>query len=516
VSDGKPPAAPQNAQAGAEHHGKPADRCVMVIFGASGDLTKRKLVPSLYHLAQKQLLPKEFALLGCAIEKISVDEFRKQLRADLIEFGETTNECKFCDWLIERTYYVSGDFKDPGFYQGLKPLLEGIDGRHGTGGNYFYYLATAPALFGEVVKHLGDAGLTNQEGGHWRRVVIEKPFGHDLESARGLNQEVGRVLSENQIYRIDHYLGKETVQNILIFRFSNGIFEPVWNRRYIDHVQITVAETLGVEQRGGYYDHAGATRDMVPNHILQLVSLTAMEPPVSFHADAVRDEQAKILHAIQPLAPEDVLTRAVRGQYGNGEIDNQGVPAYRAEANVAPDSNTETFVALKLSIDNWRWADVPFYIRTGKRMSKRVTEVAIQFRRAPFVLFRDTPVEKLWPNLLVLHIQPDEGISLRFGAKVPGIAVDIGPVNMDFRYSDYFGNEPSTGYERLLYDCMTGDATLFQRADMVEAGWSAVQPLLDVWKALPPRHFPNYAAGTWGPKEADELMARDKRAWRNP
>jgi glucose-6-phosphate 1-dehydrogenase len=516
VSDAKLPAAPQNGQAGVEGHGKPADRCVMVIFGASGDLTKRKLVPSLYHLAQKQLLPKEFALLGCAIEKIGEDEFRKQLRADLTEFGETPNDCKFCDWLIERTYYSPGDFKDPNYYQSLKPLLESIDAKHGTGGNYFYYLATAPALFGEVVQRLGDAGLTNQEGAHWRRVVIEKPFGHDLESARGLNREVGRVLDENQIYRIDHYLGKETVQNILIFRFSNGIFEPVWNRRYIDHVQITVAETLGVEQRGGYYDHAGATRDMVPNHILQLVTLTAMEPPVSFGADAVRDEQAKILHAIQPLAPEEVLTRAVRGQYGGGEIENQKAPAYRAEANVAPDSNTETFVALKLSIDNWRWADVPFYIRTGKRMSKRVTEIAIQFRRAPFVLFRDTPVEKLWPNLLVLHIQPDEGISLRFGAKVPGIAVDIGPVNMDFRYSDYFGNEPSTGYERLLYDCMTGDATLFQRADMVEAGWSAVQPLLDVWKALPPRHFPNYAAGTWGPKEADELMARDKRAWRNP
>jgi glucose-6-phosphate 1-dehydrogenase len=516
VSDGKPPAAPQNAPAGAEPHGKPADRCVMTIFGASGDLTKRKLIPSLYHLAQKQLLPKEFALLGCAIEKMTEEEFRKQLRADLIEFGETPNDCKFCDWLIERTYYSSGDFRDPKYYESLKTLLESIDAKHGTGGNYFYYLATAPALFGEVVQHLGDAGLTNQEGGHWRRVVIEKPFGHDLESAKGLNREVGRVLSENQIYRIDHYLGKETVQNILIFRFSNGIFEPVWNRRYIDHVQITVAETLGVEQRGGYYDHAGATRDMVPNHILQLVTLTAMEPPVSFGADAVRDEQAKILHAIQPLAPEDVLTRAVRGQYGDGEIDGQKAPAYRTEANVAPDSNTETFVALKLSIDNWRWADVPFYIRTGKRMSKRVTEIAIQFRRAPFVLFRDTPVEKLWPNLLVLHIQPDEGISLRFGAKVPGIAVDIGPVNMDFRYSDYFGNEPSTGYERLLYDCMTGDATLFQRADMVEAGWSVVQPLLDVWKALPPRHFPNYAAGSWGPKEADELMARDKRSWRNP
>ncbi len=499
----------------AEPQGRPADRCVMLIFGASGDLTKRKLLPSLYHLAQKKLLPKEFALLGCSIETISEDEFRKQLRADLVEFGGAPEPCSFCDWLIERTYYYSGDFRDPKTYQGLKASLETIDAKHGTCGNYFYYLATAPSLFGEVVKHLGEAGLTEQDNGHWRRVVIEKPFGHDLESAKALNREIGHVLAENQIYRIDHYLGKETVQNILVFRFSNGIFEPIWNRRYIDHVQITVAETLGVEQRGGYYDHAGATRDMVPNHILQLVTLTAMEPPISFGADAVRDEQSKILHAIQPLAPEDVLTRAVRGQYGDGNVEGEAVPAYRSEPNVAPESQTETFVALKLSIDNWRWADVPFYIRTGKRMPKRVTEIAIQFRRAPFVLFRDTPVEKLSPNLLVLHIQPDEGISLRFGAKVPGISVDIGAVNMDFHYTDYFGNEPSTGYERLLYDCMTGDATLFQRADMVEAGWSAVQPALDVWKALPPRNFPNYAAGTWGPKDSDDLMARDKRAWKN-
>jgi glucose-6-phosphate 1-dehydrogenase len=305
------------------------------------------------------------------------------------------------------------------------------------------------------------------------------------------------------------------VQNILVFRFSNGIFEPIWNRRYIDHVQITVAETLGVEQRGGYYDGAGALRDMVPNHILQLVTLTAMEPPISFGADAVRDEQSKILHAIVPPAPEDVLTRAVRGQYGEGAVNGAQLPAYRNEPHVAPDSNTETFVALKLSIDNWRWADVPFYVRTGKRLASRLTEVAIQFRRAPFVLFRDTPVENLAANSLVLHIQPDEGISLRFGAKVPGIQVNVGAVNMDFHYQDYFGNEPSTGYERLLYDCMTGDATLFQRADMVEAGWSVVQPVLDVWKALPPRSFPNYKSGSWGPKEADELMARDHRHWRN-
>ena len=486
----------------------------MVIFGASGDLTKRKLLPALYNLAKKHLLPSDFALVGCAIEEISEDDFRERVRHDLIEFGGAKERCPFCEWLLGRLYYVHGDFRKPETYAQLKSVLSDVDQKHGTGGNYFYYLATSPNLFGEVIQQLGAAGLTAENDGHWRRVVIEKPFGRDLDSARALNRQVSAVLGENQIYRIDHYLGKETVQNILVFRFSNGIFEPIWNRRYIDHVQITVAETLGVEQRGAYYENAGALRDMVPNHILQLVSLTAMEPPISFHADAVRDEQSKTLRAIQPLAPEDVLTRAVRGQYGPGTIEGHNVPAYRSEPNVAPDSQTETYVALKLSIDNWRWADVPFYIRTGKRLASRVTEVAIQFRRAPFVLFRETPVERLAPNLLVLHIQPDEGISLRFGAKVPGIQVDIGAVDMDFRYQDYFGNEPSTGYERLLYDCMTGDATLFQRADMVEAGWSVVQPILDVWRALPPRNFPNYPAGSWGPKEAEELMARDHRNWR--
>jgi glucose-6-phosphate 1-dehydrogenase len=498
-----------------ERHGRAANRCAMVIFGASGDLTKRKLVPSLYHLAKKNLLPAEFALVGCAIDDLNKDQYCDRIRADLIEFGGAPEKCKFCDWLLERLYYLRGDFNDPETFRRLRALLETVDAKHSTGGNYLYYLATSPTLFGDVVQQLGIAGLTEETDGHWRRVVIEKPFGHDLESARALNRQIGQALSERQIYRIDHYLGKETVQNILIFRFANGIFEPIWNRRYIDHVQITVAETLGVEQRGAYYDQAGALRDMVPNHILQLVTLTSMEPPISFDADAVRDEQAKILRAVQPLSPEDVLTRAIRGQYADGYVDGQPVPAYRYEPKVDPESRSETFVALKLSIDNWRWADVPFYIRTGKRLASRMSEVAIQFRRAPFVLFRDTPVEKLAPNQLVLHIQPDEGISLRFGAKVPGIQVDIGAVNMDFRYQDYFGNEPSTGYERLLYDCMTGDATLFQRADMVEAGWSVVQPILDIWKALPPRNFPNYAAGSWGPKEADELMARDHRAWRN-
>jgi glucose-6-phosphate 1-dehydrogenase len=385
-----------------------------------------------------------------------------------------------------------------------------------TCGNYLFYLATGPDLFGEIIRHLAECGLTNENGRHWRRVVIEKPFGSDLDSARALNLQIKNLLSESQVYRIDHYLGKETVQHILVFRFANGIFEPIWNRRYVDHVQITVAETLGVERRGRYYDQTGALRDMVPSHILQLISLTAMEPPISFQADAVRDEQAKILHAIQTMSPESVLSRAVRGQYGAGFVDGQVVPAYRSEPNVAPDSNTETFVALKFSIDNWRWADVPFYVRTGKRLKSRVSEIVIQFRRAPLVLFRETPVEQLSPNLLILHIQPDEGISMKFGAKVPGPVVRLGSVDMDFNYADHFGAEPTTGYERLLYDCMIGDATLFQRADMVEAGWSVVEPVLDLWKALPPRNFPNYAAGTWGPKEADDLLIHDQRHWNIP
>jgi glucose-6-phosphate 1-dehydrogenase len=496
-----------------DEQGRTGDPCVLVIFGASGDLTKRKLLPSLYNLARKKLLPSNFALVGVAIDEVSEDAFRDRVRKDLQEYASAPEKCDFCDWLVQRLYYLSGDFRDSNIYQKLKTLLADIDQKQHTQGNYFYYLATAPQFFGEIVKQLGVAELAQQGNGKWRRVVIEKPFGSDLESAKALNRELKTVLAENQIYRIDHYLGKETVQNILVFRFANGIFEPIWNRRYIDHVQITVAESLGVEQRGGYYDRAGCLRDMVPNHILQLVTLTSMEPPISFHDDAVRDEQSKILHAIQQLSPEDVLTRAVRGQYGPGHEEGNPVDGYRAEPKVDPESNTETFVALKLSIDNWRWADVPFYVRTGKRLNKRATEIAIQFRRAPFVLFRETPVETLTPNLLVMHIQPEEGISLRFGAKIPGPIVRVGSVDMDFHYTDYFGSEASTGYERLLYDCMMGDATLFQRADMVEAGWSVVEPILDIWKALPARNFPNYASGSWGPKEADDLIKRDGRSW---
>lgn len=495
--------------------GSPADPCVMAIFGASGDLTKRKLLPALYNLAHAGLLSKQFAIIGVSRRPMSDDDFRNKLSQEIKEFIPGTLDSDLWQWFLRRLHYLPGDVGDAGTYRLLKDRLAELDKEHGTRGNYFFYLATAPEFFSPVVRQLGENGLSQQEGGHWRRVIIEKPFGRDLESARELNRELQKVLSEQQVYRIDHYLGKETVQNILVFRFSNGIFEPIWNRRYIDHIQITASETVGVEQRGGYYEDSGALRDMVPNHLFQLLSLTAMEPPISFEANAVRDEQSKILHAIQPLTPEEVLTQTVRGQYGGGTLDDEAVPAYRDELNVSRDSSTETFVALKLCIDNWRWADVPFYVRTGKRLARRVTEIAIQFKRAPFVLFQRTPVEHLTTNRLVLHIQPGEGISLRFGAKVPGPVLNLGAVNMDFDYADYFGGSSNTGYERLLYDCMIGDATLFQRADMVEAGWSVVGPILDVWKALPPRTFPNYTSGTWGPHEADELMERDGRRWKN-
>jgi len=497
-----------------EDRGRVADRCIMVIFGASGDLTTRKLLPALYNLGRNDLLPREFAIVGFAKDEIAEEDFRKRVRDNIREYAGAPSDCPLCDWFAEQSYYLTGDFRNAADYVRLKDKVAELDARFHTAGNVFFYLATLPQFFSEIVRQIGEQGLAAEEGGHWRRVIIEKPFGSDLESAKNLNRELGQVLKERQIYRIDHYLGKETVQNILIFRFSNGIFEPVWNRRYIDHVQITVAETLGVERRGGYYERAGCLRDMIPNHILQLVSLTAMEPPISFQADAVRDEQSKVLHAITPISPEDVLTRAVRGQYGEGVVAEEHAAGYRDEPFVDPHSNTETFVALKLGVENWRWADVPFYIRTGKRLPKRVTEIVIQFRRAPFMLFRDTPVEKLTPNLLVMHIQPDEGISLKFGAKIPGAHVRVGGVTMDFHYADYFGTEPSTGYERLLYDCMIGDATLFQRADMVEAGWSVVEPVLDVWRALPARTFPNYIAGNWGPKEAEDLMKKDGRYWR--
>ncbi len=495
--------------------GRVADPCVMVIFGVSGDLTRRKLIPALYNLASQELLSREFAVVGIGRTPMTTEEARKKFSEDFKHFATGAIDPDLWEWFVRHFHYVSGDFNSPATFDTLKATLTQVDQDHSTHGNFFFYLATAPNYFGPIVQCLASHGLMAEDNSHWRRVIVEKPFGHDLDSAKALNLQLSKVASERQIYRIDHYLGKETVQNILALRFANGIFEPIWNRRYIDHVQISVAETVGVETRGGYYDGAGALRDMVPNHIMQLISLTAMEPPISFEANAVRDEQAKILHAIQPFTSEEVLSKTVRGQYGEGIISGVRAPAYRTEQGVPPNSRTETFVAMKLLIDNWRWADVPFYLRTGKRLPGRNTHVVIQFRRAPFVLFRETQIENLMPNQLVLHIQPEEGISLRFAAKIPGPAMHLGEVDMDFEYADYFGQTPSTGYERLLHDCMIGDATLFQRADMVEAGWSIVNPVLDVWKALPPRNFPNYPSGTWGPKEADDLLERDGRRWRN-
>ena len=492
-----------------EFSGKVAGPCVFVLFGAAGDLTKRKLIPALFNLARARLLPDTFAVVGVSVDDLDAEGFRKQVS----EFLPTRDGAAF-DWLRTRLFYERGDFGDPNTFARLRDRLAAIDAQSHTEGNYLFYLATAPKFFAPIVQQLGQSKLSFQENGHWRRVVIEKPFGQDLESAKALNRDIKSVLEENQIYRIDHYLGKETVQNIMVFRFDNAIFEPIWNRRYIDHVQITNAETVGVERRGAYFDNAGTLRDMVPNHVMQLLSLTAMESPVSFQADAVRNEQAKVLHSLQPLNSEDVLQRSVRGQYGDGALGGENVPRYRSEPGVNPESRTETFVALKLNIDNWRWAGVPFYLRTGKRLAQRHTEIAIQFRRTPFELFRNAPFHKLHTNTLVIQIQPVEGISLSFGAKIPGPVLRVGSVDMSFEYSKYFGADAYTGYEVLLYDCMMGDATLFQRADMVEAGWTVIDPVLDVWKALPPRKFPNYASGTWGPAESDQLLGADNRQWR--
>jgi len=502
---------PLNTEAEFDIASKVAGPCVFVLFGAAGDLTKRKLIPSLFNLVRAKLLPDTFAVMGVSVDDLSVDAFRQQV-SEFLPTGDGMADS--LEWLRQRLFYERGDFGDPNTFNTLRERLAAVDAEHQTQGNYLFYLATAPKFFAPIVQQLGAAGLSRQEGGRWRRVVIEKPFGQDVDSAKALNRDIKSVLQENQIYRIDHYLGKETVQNIMVFRFDNAIFEPLWNRRYIDHVQITNAETVGVERRGAYFDNAGTLRDMVPNHVMQLLSLTAMESPVSFHADAVRNEQAKVLHSILPLNSSDVLQRSVRGQYGAGTIGGEKVPGYRTEPGVAPESRTETFVALKLNIDNWRWAGVPFYVRTGKRLAKRHTEIAIQFKRMPFELFRKAPFHKLHTNTLVIQIQPTEGISLSFGAKIPGPVLHVGSVDMSFEYSKYFGADAYTGYEVLLYDCMIGDATLFQRADMVEAGWSVVNPVLDVWRALPPRRFPNYASGAWGPAEADQMMESDGRQWR--
>ncbi len=493
--------------------GQPAGPCAMVIFGASGDLTKRKLIPALYNLSRHRLLSQDFAVVGFARRAGTTESFRAEMREDLKRYCDCVPDPGIWDWIESRIHYVTGDVKDGESLQRLVRQLAELEHDHGTRGNALFYLATPPEHFAPIVRALHATGLAREAAGQWRSVIVEKPFGRDLPSARALNEELRAVLSERQIYRIDHYLGKETVQNLLVFRFSNGIFEPIWNRRYVDHVQITVAETLGVEGRGGYYDKAGALRDMVPNHIFQLISLVAMECPISFEANAVRDEQCKVLRAIQPMTEEDVLSRTVRGQYGAGSTDGRELPNYRAEKQVEPRSSTETFVAMKLEIDNWRWKDVPFYLRVGKALPRRVSEIVVQFKRPPFALFRGTAVEKLSANRLVINVQPDEGIQLHFGAKIPGATMRIGTVDMAFQYRDHFGREPATGYERLLYDAMLGDQTLFQRADQVEAGWSVVQPVLDVWQALPARNFPNYPAGSWGPREAELLLERDGRRW---
>jgi glucose-6-phosphate 1-dehydrogenase len=488
--------------------------CILVIFGAAGDLTKRLLLPALYNLRHAGLLPEQFALIGFARHDENNETFRQYLRTALQEFVRSGAEEADCRWLAERTYYLRGDVDDPAAYTKLAQLLAEIDSAHHTGGNCLFYLATPAAAFATVVRELGDAALLCEAEGTWRRVIIEKPFGSDLRSAQALNREILGVLTENQTYRIDHYLGKETVQNIMVFRFANGLFEPVWNRDHIDHVQITVAETVGVEQRGKFYDATGALRDMVPSHLFQLLTLTAMEPSAGFDADDLRAEKTKVLNAVHNFGGKDGRANVVRAQYGAGRIGDREISPYRQAPNVAPDSATETYIALKVMIDNWRWAGVPFYLRTGKSLARRRTEIAIQFKQAPLAFFRDTPVERLTPNDLILHIQPEEGVTFGFGAKIPGPTVRIAGVEMKFNYQDHFSAAASTGYETLIYDCMIGDATLFQRADNIEAGWRVVQQVLDLWAEEGLAELPIYPAGSSGPGEAEALLRRDGRRWR--
>ncbi|WP_116813427.1 glucose-6-phosphate dehydrogenase [Steroidobacter cummioxidans] len=495
-----------------------APPATLVIFGAAGDLTKRLVVPALYNLVRARRLADGFSIIGVDSASLTAESWRKQL-SDMMEFfvrhgGDEFHASEIdptdWNWLAQRMSYLQGDFTDSETYGRLAHLLAKRGGASDNVGNVLFYLAVAERFFGQIVEQLGRAGLTRESNGAWRRVIIEKPFGHDLSSARALNAQILNVLTEDQIYRIDHFLGKETVQNILVLRFANGIFEPQWNRNGISHVQITAAETVGVEARGRFYEKTGALRDMVPNHLFQLLAMIAMEPPVSFNPDAVRAKKTELFSAIRPISPDD----AVRGQYSAGRVRDQPVRDYRREPDVEPDSQTETYVALKVGIDNWRWAGVPFYLRTGKYLSTRCTEIALHFRQAPYALFRDTPVERLPPNIMTLRIQPAEGLYVSFSAKRPGPEIEIDGVAMDFCYSDYFEPLSSVGYETLIYDCFIGDATLFQRADTVEAAWWAVQPVLDAWAAQPPRDFPNYAAGSPGPEAADRLLQRDGHAWR--
>jgi glucose-6-phosphate 1-dehydrogenase len=488
--------------------------CAIVIFGASGDLTKRKLMPALYNLEMDGLLSPHFAILGFARRPITTADFQRQMLEGINAFSrKRPADPAFWNNFSRNIDYLPGNFDDPEAYRRLGETLDRLDAERDTAGNRLFYLATAPDAFPVIMEQLGRAGLNRGHSGGWARVVIEKPFGRDLTSARELNRAAHNVFNEDQIYRIDHYLGKETVQNILVFRFANGIFEPIWNRNYIDHAQITVAESVGVETRGGYYETAGVIRDMIQNHMLQLLSLVAMEPPATMDADAVRDEKVKVLEALRPIAPSEAGHLTVRGQYGVGNIAGKFVPAYRNEPHVARDSITETYAAIKWRIDNWRWAGVPFYLRSGKRLGKRLTEIAIQFRQAPLALFGES-LAGLEPNLLVLRIQPDESISIKFGCKTPGQAINIRPVKMEFDYGTAFGTEPPEAYERLLLDSMLGDATLFTRADETETAWARIMPIIEGWRAAPPNDFPNYEAGAWGPAAADDLLARDGRNWR--
>jgi len=487
---------------------------VMAIFGAGGDLTKRLVVPALYNLVRGGMLPDSFAIIGIDHNEKTTQEWCQSLTEMMQGFVRADGRGGAIDeqawsWLTRRMHFMQGDFMQAETYRRLEKLLSEQFGRQGGTANALFYLAVADRFFGPIIEQLGGAGLMRQSENAWRRVIVEKPFGHDFASAAALNAQILKVLTEDQIYRIDHFLGKETVQNILVLRFANGIFEPLWNRDHVDHVQITAAETVGVEHRGRFYETTGALRDMVPNHLFQLLAMIAMEPPISFDADAVRAKKTELFRAVHPISPEN----AVRGQYGAGELLGKKVGDYRHEPNVAPNSGTETYVALKLGIDNWRWAGVPFYLRTGKRLSARTTEIAVHFRQAPYALFRDTPVDRLPANILMLRIQPDEGLSLSFSAKRPGADIEIAAVEMDFAYRDYFAPLASVGYETLIYDCLIGDATLFQRADTVEAAWSAIQGLLDAWARVPADDFPNYAAGSAGPAAADRLLARDGHAW---
>jgi len=499
-----------------DSHPPPAGDCTVVIFGATGDLARRKLLPALVNLAGRRALPEHFAVVGVGRTPMTDGAYRQSVVRSLGEFGSGPVDSALWAWLEPRLFYAFETLETLASYESLSDRLDALDGASAGRAGRLFYLATPPDAMADIVLRMSAVGLLNQEADSWRRVVFEKPFGHDLASALALDRQLAADLDETQIYRIDHYLGKETVQNLMALRFGNGLFEPVWNRRYIDHVQITVAETVGVEDRGGYYDRSGALRDMVQNHLFQLLALTAMEPPISFSADAVRDERVKVLHAIHPFTAASVRSDVVRGQYGPGAWKGTPVPGYRSEAKVAPGSATETYVALRLSIDNWRFAGVPFYLRTGKRLPARVSEIAIQFNRPPLQLFRQIGVEAVEPNLLLVRIQPNEGISLQFQAKVPGADVRLGTVTMAFNYADYFASAPETGYETLLYDCMTGDQTLFHRADMVAAGWRAVAPILDVVGAQPDELLHEYPAGSWGPAAADALLARDGRVWRRP